>query len=106
MGRVRVTSNVRTWARNTVNVTLDRAVAQMATDIHRESMIFAPKDTRALVKSARVEREGVAHYLVSYNTPYARRRHFENQRNPQTLGYLERAGERAVRNIKRYIRNA
>jgi hypothetical protein len=36
---------------------------------------------------------------------YARRRHFENKKNPQTLQYLYRAGDAVVRgNTDKYFR--
>jgi hypothetical protein len=103
---VRLTSKLSEWA-NKTEKGLDLAVLEMATDIHRVSGILAPKLTRALVNSGRITRKGVAHYQVSYGSsqvPYARRRHFENQKNPQTLKYLERGGMDIVRNIRRYIR--
>lgn len=103
MGRVVVTSRVIPWAQGRESE-FDLAVLQMMTDVHRLSQVFAPKDTRALVKSARVQRKGNAHYSVSYNTPYARRRHFENNRNPQTLNYLERAGDETTKDIRKYFR--
>lgn len=74
---------------------MDRAIAEIATDVHRRAVILAPKDTRALVSSGRVDRDKPATYKVSFGggrVPYAKRRHYENRRNPQTLRYLERAG--------------
>ena len=102
MGRVRVTSRVVQWS-EAEKRRFDIGLLQAMTDVHRLSQVYSPKDTRALVKSARVEREGELHYKVSYNTPYARRRHFENEKNPQTLNYLERAGDETFKNIKKYI---
>jgi hypothetical protein len=86
MGRVRVISNVMPWANNESR-TIDRAVLEMVTDIHRDASILAPKDTRALVNSGRISRVKEAHYEVTFgggSVPYARRRHFENMKNPQT----------------------
>ena len=106
MGRVVVTSRVRQWATQQERNTFEKAMLSMMTDVHRQSQILAPKDTRALVKSGKIERQGNMHYQVRYgggNVPYARRRHFENFRNPQTLGYLEKAGDNATRDIRRYI---
>lgn len=105
MGRIRVTSRVIQWSVSKVK-DLDFTVLDMVTDIHRVSSVLAPKDKRNLVNSARIKREGVAHYKVIFgggSVPYARRRHFENEKNPQTLHYLERAGDSTARNIRRYL---
>lgn len=106
MGNVRVTSNIKAWTANTAKK-LDIAVLEMATDIHRTSAMLAPKDTRNLVNSGRIKRVKQGNYQVSYgggSIPYAKRRHYENKKNPQTIGYLEKAGDNVVRNVKRYIR--
>lgn len=85
---------------------LDVTVLQMATDIHRTASVLAPKLTRALVKSGRIERIRPAYYRVLFGNrqvPYARRRHFENKKNPQTLRYLERAGDATARRASVYL---
>lgn len=108
MGHVRFTSRVKQWSASTEGK-LDVAVLEMATDIHRASAILAPKDSRALVNSGRIERKGPASYAVVYGggaVPYARRRHFENKKTPGSLKYLERAGDAAARNVKRYLRGS
>lgn len=88
---------------------LDKAVLEMATDIDRLAKTLAPKQTGALKKSGRIERLGNADYAVVFGgnrVPYARRRHYENNANPQTLRYLERAGDSISRgSIKKYLRN-
>lgn len=106
MGNVRVISRVIPWSASE-SKSNDRRVLEMVTDIHRDASILAPKLTRALVNSGRISRAGEAHYRVTFgggNVPYARRRHFENKKNPQTLRYLERAGDNVVRNIGRYFK--
>lgn len=102
MGSARVSSHIIEWA-GKKEFDFDRAVLTIATDIDRTSAILAPVASRALVNSKKITRKGMAHYSVSYNTPYARRRHFENKKNPQTLHYLERAGDAASKNIKKYL---
>jgi len=87
---------------------MDGAVAEMATDIHRQATILAPKLTGALVNSGNIKRVQPAEYEVTFGgsrVPYAKRRHFENKKNPQTLRYLERAGDATARNAQRYMRN-
>lgn len=105
MGNVRFTSHIKEWTAKTEGK-LDVAVLEMATDIHRTSAVMAPKDSRALVNSGRIERKGSASYSVVYgggSVPYARRRHFENRKTPGSLLYLERAGDAAGRNVRRYL---
>lgn len=99
---VRVTSNVIAWSSRKERE-IDLSVLQLATDIDRTSAALAPVLTRQLVNSKRIERKGNAHYSISYNTPYARRRHFENKKNPGTLLYLKRAGDVASKNIRKYL---
>ena len=88
---------------------LERGLAEMATDIDSKAKILAPKLTRALVNSGRIKKTGTAEYTISFGNstvPYARRRHFENKKNPQTLGYLAKAGDSVARSDKsKYFRN-
>lgn len=85
---------------------------EMATDIHRFASILAPKDKGTLVKSGRVKRLGAAAYEIvfggtagGFSVPYAKRRHYENKKNPQTLRYLERAGDSVKRSgVEKYRR--
>ena len=87
---------------------LERGLAEMATDIHARASILAPKDTRALVNSGNVKRTGDMEYTIKFGSskvPYARRRHFENKKNPQTLGYLSKAADSIKRSDKsKYFR--
>jgi hypothetical protein len=80
----------------------------MATDIHRRAVMLAPEDSGALVNSGRVERVSTAFYRIIFGSsqvPYARIRHYENKKNPQTLGYLAKAGDGVARgNVDKYLR--
>lgn len=104
--RVIVTSRIKPWSRNKV-AELDLAVLEAVTDIHRGAGILAPKASRALVNSGRIEKRGVGHYAVIFGSsrvPYARRRHFENRKTPGSLKYLERSGDAVARTfVQRYI---
>ena len=87
---------------------LDGAVASMVADIHQRANQIAPVETGALVNSGRIIRKGSANYQVKYGSsrvPYARRRHFENKRNPQSLRYLEQAGDSVTRgSLNKYFK--
>ena len=89
-------------------VNLDNAVRQMANTILSDSRMLAPVLTGALRSDGNVKKEGMASYLVQYGdarVPYARRRHFENKKNPQTKYYLWNAGDRVVKQgIQRFKR--
>lgn len=103
---VRFTSRIKQWASGTERK-LDLAVLEMATDIHRISGTLAPKQTRALVNSGRITRNGMANYTISYgggSVPYAKRRHYENRKTPSSLRYLEKAGDSVSRNVVRYVK--
>lgn len=108
MGRVRVTSIlVKKFVPETAKE-LDESVLDMVTDIHRAAVILAPKDTRALANSGRIERNGPASYSVIFGggkVPYALRRHYENLAHPGTLRYLERPGDQIARGgLTKYLR--
>lgn len=89
-------------------VNLDNAVRQMANTILSDSRMLAPILTGALRSDGNVKKEGMASYIVQYGdarVPYARRRHFENKKNPQTKYYLWNAGDRVVKQgIQRFKR--
>lgn len=87
---------------------LDVDALEIATDIHKRAVILAPKDTRALANDGRIERVRSGFYKIIFGSsrvPYARKRHFENKKNPQSLGYLAKAGDGVARgNVKKYLR--
>lgn len=78
----------------------------MGVDIDRQAKILAPRDTGALVNSSVIAKEGDGKVSVTFGSSrvrYARRRHFENEKNPHTLKYLERAGQNVTKNASKYI---
>lgn len=102
---VKVTMN-RNWSRQ-IESQLNAGLLEMATDIHKRAVILAPVDTGALRNSGDVDRvtNGYAVRFGSARVPYARKRHFENRKNPQTRGYLAKAGESVARgNTGKYFR--
>ena len=85
----------------------DAALLEMAVDIHRRAVMLAPRDTGALANSGEVTKvpSGYQVKFGSGKVPYARLRHFENKKNPQTLGYLAKAGDSVSRGDKgKYFR--
>jgi hypothetical protein len=86
---------------------LKAGMLEMVTEIHKRAVMLAPTDTGALVNSGRIKTipMGYAVTFGSSRVPYARRRHFENKKNPQTLEYLEKAGDSVVKgNTSKYFR--
>lgn len=86
---------------------LNSGLFEMSTDIHRRAVMLAPRETGALANSGEIDRvtNGYSITFGSTKVPYARRRHFENKKNPQTLGYLAKAGDSVVRgNTAKYFR--
>lgn len=86
---------------------LSRVEEVMAGVILNRATMLAPKDTGALRDSGRVERKasgGVSIIFGGGKVPYARRRHYENKKNPQTLGYLKKAGDSVIKEgPKKYV---
>jgi hypothetical protein len=103
---VKFTSRINQWSRKRAKA-LDVAMLELATTIHRDAVNLAPVDTRALVNSGRVKRNSEGNYSIIFGggaVRYAKKRHYENKKNPQTLHYLERAGDANSKNFKRYVK--
>lgn len=89
-----VKSSIKQWAKNQERF-FDRVEEVMAGIVLTRSIMIAPKESGDLAENGRVEMKD-GHRTVKFGdsaVPYARRRHFENKKNPQTLGYLQRSGD-------------
>lgn len=101
-----VVSKLGKWASDESKVAsrVEKSLSQVI--LYRARML-APVLTGALVDDGRVVDNpmgGKSVIFGSPSVPYARRRHYENRKNPQTLYYLQRAGESVAKeNIKRYV---
>ena len=108
VGDVKITSTLLSKWLPLTNKELDVATLEIATDIHKRAVILAPKATRNLVNSATIQRLSQAEYQIRFGSsvvPYARRRHFENKKNPQTINYLSNAGDSVKRGgFDKYLR--
>lgn len=99
----------RNWTRIAKGQWTQEGILEAATDIHRRAVLLAPHETGALQNSGRVE-PVTGGYKISFGNggkvPYAKRRHFENKKNPQTKRYLSRAGDSVLRgDTGKYFRN-
>lgn len=106
MSKFRIISTLPLWVKKEKGK-INGVTTEMAVDILNRAIMNAPKDTGALVRSGRVVKQGKG-WTVRFgdnSVRYAYRRHFENQKNPQTLLYLQKAGDSVTRgNIKKYFR--
>lgn len=89
------------WEKS-IERSMKNGLLEMVTDVHKRAVVIAPKDTRALVNSGKISpvTNGYKVEFGSSKVPYARRRHFENKKNPHTLGYLSKAGDSVARGNK------
>lgn len=103
---VKATIN-KNWSKEQV-VALDKGVFEIATDIHKRAGIIAPVQDGNLVNSGKIEpvEDGYKVKFGSAKVPYARRRHEENKKNPQTKQYLKKAGDSIKQSdTSKYFRN-
>lgn len=85
---------------------MSTAQRAMGDAIHNRAQMLAPVLTGALKADGRVEQKGgqITVKFGGSSVPYARLRHFENRKNPQTLRYLERAGDAVIKQgIKSFL---
>lgn len=85
---------------------IEHAHRAMANSILNTAMLKAPELTGALKSDGRVEMRDTSMAVVfgDGRVPYARRRHYENRKNPQTLHYLKNAGDEIVKKgLQRYL---
>jgi hypothetical protein len=99
-------SNARQWLKQEAEV-LERAEEAMAGVMVTRATMLAPKASGDLRDNGRVEKNLDGSHAAVFgdaSVPYARRRHFENKKNPQTLHYLKRAGDSVAKeNVKKYV---
>lgn len=93
---------------------IDRAMISLMADVESQAAALAPKDTRALVNSGRIEKLGKFAYAVTFGgdkVPYARIQELGGKagRNHAAtiIGqhYLEKAGQNVVRTgVGKYLK--
>ena len=85
---------------------LDGATEDTAQSGLKTARIFAPFDSGALKFSGKVENVGLAHRKITFGdggVPYARRREYENYKNPHRKHYLERGGDAEVKKLPKAV---
>lgn len=85
---------------------IQEALAKMGNSVKNRAELFAPVLTGALRDNGDVH-VGNMNVVIGFGgleVPYARRRHYENNKHPQTRRYLQRAGDAVGREgIIRYL---
>lgn len=86
---------------------VDKAISvgltRLGDDVKRRAIILAPKDTGRLRQSARVELKSNGDtVVVSFNTDYAKMRHYVNNLHPSTRYYLTNA-LKSIKNVNNYF---
>lgn len=78
---------------------INEALSTMGDSILNLAQMYAPVLTGALRADGRVVKEpnSVTVRFGGFSVPYARRRHYENNKHPDTKYYLERAGNQVAR---------
>lgn len=90
-----ITGNFQAWA-DARNEEMADIRSAMCNSILNQAQMLAPVLTGALRADGRVEEVDDHTTQVVFGdekVPYARLRHYENRKHPQTLLYLQRAGE-------------
>ena len=86
------------------NSLISAGMQSLGDDVRRRSQILAPKDTGALRRSAKVHLNSTKDTVtVSYNTVYARRRHYENRKHVASLYYLSNA-LKSIKSVNKYFK--
>lgn len=96
MARVKVTFNSKMKAYLQVQrLNMQKELEAKAEKTLGRARMIAPVLSGDLKMNGRVEKieNGVSVVFGDSRIPYARRRHFENRKNPATTNYLEQAGD-------------
>lgn len=89
-----------------VDKLVDKAISvgleNLGKDVKKRAIVLAPKDTGALRQSARVDVKSDS-VEISFNTAYARMRHYNNNLHPSTRLYLTNA-LKSITNVGKYFK--
>lgn len=87
-----------------VHVSMKAAMEALGNDVKRRAIVLAPKLSGDLRQSAKVDvNENGETVHISFNTPYANRRHWENNLHPATRLYLTNA-LKSINTVKKYFK--
>ena len=87
-----------------VNQAMVKGLESLGGDVKKRAVILAPVDTGALRQSSMVKVNSSSDIVeISFNTPYATRRHYENNLHPSTKLYLHNA-LKSITNVSKYFK--
>lgn len=87
-----------------VDAAMRSGLTSLGSDVKKRAVILAPIDSGDLRQSGKVEVASDS-VEISFNTAYARRRHYENDLHPSTRLYLTNA-LKSITNVKKYFKRA
>ena len=87
-----------------VDQAMKTGLTSLGADIKKRAIVLAPIDSGYLRRSAQVDIVSDS-VEVSFNTAYAKRRHYENYLHPSTRLYLNNA-LKSITNIKSYFKES
>lgn len=93
------------WSRTDklVDNLMKAGLKSLGDDVKRRAVVLAPVDTGALRQSSLVDVNSKDDTVrVSFNTPYARIRHYQNNLNPSTKYYLTNS-LKSITNLDKYF---
>jgi hypothetical protein len=95
-----------TKADRLVNQAFMAGLNSLGQDVRKRAIILAPKDTGWLRSTAKVDLKSNGETVeISFNTPYAKRRHYENNLHPSTRLYLSNA-LKSITNVGNYFKRS
>ena len=87
-----------------VDQMMKAGLQSLGDDVKKRAVILAPKDTGALRQSAKVHVNSTKDTVtVSFNTEYARLRHYVNKLHPATRLYLTNS-LKSIKNLNKYFK--
>lgn len=87
-----------------VDQTMKAGLNSLGQDVKKRAIILAPKLTGALRQSAKVTvSSNKDEVIISFNTPYARIRHYINRIHPATRYYLTNA-LKSITDVRKYFK--
>lgn len=85
-----------------VDAAIKSGLTSLGNDVKKRAIVLAPVDSGDLRRSARVDVRS-DEVDISFNTAYARRRHYENNLHPSTRLYLNNA-LKSITNVEAYFK--
>lgn len=87
-----------------VNAMMKAGLNELGNDVKRRAIVLAPVLTTTLRQSAKSDVSSAGEIVtVSFNTPYANRRHWENNLHPETKHYLTNS-LKSIKSINKYFK--